>query len=424
MFYQRTQTKREQAMGTEHDKGLATSTVDLHRALPGEEVCPAQEALELTVNRRASELARANVQLTQEINEHRRAEGSLQGAYAEIKRVKDRLQAENIYLQQEIAQEYNFGQIVGQSTPMLQVALRVEQVAALHAPVLLRGEAGTGKGVVARAIHNLSGRRDRPMIAVNLAALPANLVESELFGWERGECTGADARQIGRLELADAGTIFLEEIGELPLQSQDKLLRLIRDGELERLGSPRAIRIDVRVIAASTRDLEQEVREGRFREDLFCRLKVFPITIPPLWQRKEDIPLLVDHFIAKYGAKTGSKVTVVSSDTLNALREYHWPGNVRELESVVERAVITSQGGELRVPDHPDRFTTAEQEAEQEEIKALAVLEHDHILHVLQKTGWRIEGEHGAAGLLGLNPSTLRARMRKYSILRQYVHGL
>ena len=411
-------------MGTDHDKGIASLTADLPRVLPVEEVYPSQGTLDLSLDRRTSELARVNVQLTQEINEHRRAEGSLQGAYAEIKRVKDRLQAENIYLQQEIAQEYNFGQIVGQSGPMLQVTLRVEQVAALHAPVLLRGEAGTGKGVVARAIHNLSGRRDRPMITVNLAALPANLVESELFGWERGECSGADARQIGRLELADAGTIFLEEIGDLPLESQDKLLRLIRDGELERLGSPRAIKIDVRVIAASTRDLELEVRDGRFREDLFCRLKVFPITVPPLWQRTEDIPLLVDHFIAKYSAKTGSKVTAVPGGTLNALQEYHWPGNVRELESVIERAVITSPGSELRVPDHQDRFATTEEQAEEGEIKALAVLEHDHILHVLQKTGWRIEGEHGAAGLLGLNPSTLRARMRKYAILRQYVHGL
>jgi formate hydrogenlyase transcriptional activator len=412
-------------MGNKYDKSHAAAPAALHRYQRGEESRLKPEAADPEHNPRAADLARANLQLTQEIDERRRAEGSLQGAYAEIKRVKDRLQAENIYLQQELAQEYNFGQLVGQSPAMLQVMLRVEQVAELGVAVLIRGEAGTGKGVVARAIHNASTRRDRPMITVNLAALPAHLIDSELFGWERGEITGADARQIGRFELADAGTIYLDEISEMPLEVQGKLLRLLQDGELERLGSPRPIKVEVRIIASSSQDLEQEVRDGRFLEELFSRLRVFPITLPPLRKRTEDIPLLVEHFITKFNAKIGTKVAFVSSDSQKALQAYHWPGNVQELESVIEREVLTSRGKELRVLDRLDRLTTtAGEHEEEEEIKVLAELEHDHILHVLLKTGWRIEGEHGAAGLLGLNPSTLRARMRKFGILRQYVSGL
>lgn len=255
------------------------------------------------------------------------------------------------------------------------------------------------------------------MITVNCTALPANLIESELFGREKGAFTGADARQMGRFELADGGTIFLDEIGEMPLELQSKLLRVIQDGEFERLGSPRTIKVDVRIIAASNRNLEEEIRAGRFREDLFYRLNVFPITIPPLRQRKEDILLLVTYFVAKYNKKIGKKIETVSKETMNALQEYHWPGNVRELESVIERAVITSQGATLQVLDRFDTFRNAGEPAEQD-VKVLADLEQEHILQVLQKTGWRIEGKNGAAVLLGLNPSTLRARMRKYGIRR------
>jgi transcriptional regulator with GAF, ATPase, and Fis domain len=223
---------------------------------------------------------------------------------------------------------------------------------------------------------------------------------------------------MGRFELADGGTIFLDEIGEMPLELQSKLLRVIQDGEFERLGSPRTIKVKVRIIAASNRNLEEEIKSGRFREDLFYRLNVFPITIPPLRQRKEDIPLLVNHFIAKFNKKIGRKIDAVSKETMNALQEYHWPGNVRELESVIERAVITSQGAALQVLDRFDTFPkTGENSGE--EVKGLADLEQDHILQVLQKTGWRIEGKNGAAVLLDLNPSTLRARMRKYGIRRQ-----
>jgi transcriptional regulator with GAF, ATPase, and Fis domain len=272
--------------------------------------------------------------------------------------------------------------------------------------------------VVARAIHSSSARKDRPMITVNCTSLPANLIESELFGREKGAFTGANVRQIGRFELADGGTIFLDEIGEMPLELQSKLLRFIQDGEFERLGNPRTIKVDVRIIAASNRNLEEEIRNGRFREDLFYRLNVFPITIPPLRQRTEDIPLLVHHFIAKFNKKMGKKIESISKETMKALQEYFWPGNVRELESVVERAVITSPGTSLQVLDRFETFRKAGG-LEAQDIKALADLEHDHILQVLKNTGWRIEGKNGAARLLGLNPSTLRARMRKYGILRQ-----
>jgi formate hydrogenlyase transcriptional activator len=374
--------------------------------------------LEQMVRERAGELLKTNLQLTQEVEERKKAEVSLQSTYTEIKGLKDRLQAENIYLQHEVDQKYNFGEIIGQSNVLSRVFSQVEQVAPMNATVLLLGETGTGKGVVARAIHSSSVRKGRPLITVNCTTLPATLIESELFGRERGAFTGSDARQIGRFELADGGTIFLDEIGEMPLELQCKLLRVIQDGEFERLGSPRTIKTDVRIIAATNRNLGEEVKNGKFREDLFYRLNVFPITLPPLRQRKEDIPLLVNHFVTKFNHKIGKRIESVSTDTLKALQEYHWPGNVRELESIIERAVIISQGVALQVLDRFETFRQSE-EAPGQDVKALIDLEHDHVLQVLQKTGWRIEGKNGAALLLGLNASTLRARMRKYGIVRQ-----
>ncbi len=398
---------------------ILTSIIDgTVRKQLGENLKRAHDNLEATVQERTKELNAAIVRLTKEVDERKAAEESLQSAFAEIRRLKDRLQAENVYLQHEVAKEYNFGEIVGQSSAIAYVFLRVKQVAPMNATVLLLGETGTGKGVIARAIHSHSVRKDRPMITVNCTSLPANLIESELFGREKGAFTGAHARQMGRFELADGGTIFLDEIGEMPIDLQCKLLRVIQDGEFERLGSPRTIKTDVRIIAASNRNLEEEIKDGRFREDLFYRLNVFPIIIPPLRQRKEDIPLLVDHFIAKFNKKNGKRIQMVSKETMNALQEYHWPGNVRELESVIERAVIISAGTSLEVLDRFDTLRKQEEPAGQE-IKALAELERDHVLQVLQKTGWRIEGKNGAALLLGLNPSTLRARMRKYGIVRQ-----
>ena len=376
------------------------------------------KVLEQTVHERTRELTRANVQLTQEIAERKKAEESLQGTYTEIKLLKDRLQAENIYLQQEVAREYNFGEIIGQSDALSNVFSQVEQVSPMNATVLLLGETGTGKGVVARAIHSSSSRKNRPLITVNCTTLPATLVESELFGRERGAFTGSDARQIGRFELADGGTIFLDEIGDMPLDLQSKMLRVIQDGEFERLGSPRTIKTDVRIIAATNRNLVEEIKNGRFREDLFYRLNVFPITMPPLWQRKEDIPLLVSHFVAKFNKKIGRKIETVSKETLKALQQYHWPGNVRELENVIERAVIISKGTALQVLDRFDTFMKTEV-LEVQDVKALKELEHGLILQALKKSGWRIEGNNGAAVLLGLKASTLRYKMQKYGIIRQ-----
>ncbi len=357
-------------------------------------------------------------ELMLEIEERKKAEASLESKNVEIERLREQLQAENIYLQQEVNQRYNFGEIIGQSKALSHVCAQIKQIAPMNSTVLLLGETGTGKGVVARAIHNNSARKHRPLVTVNCATLPANLVESELFGRERGAFTGSDTKQIGRFELANGGTILLDEIGEMPLELQAKLLRVIQDGEFERLGSPRTITTDVRIIAASNRNLGDEVRNGNFREDLFYRLNVFPITLPPLRQRTEDIPLLVKHFVAKFNTKIGKKIETVSKDTLKALQEYHWPGNVRELESIIERAVIVSQGSTLQVLD---RFDTPKKTEEPpgQEVKKLIELEHDQIVQILEKTGWRIEGAKGAAVLLGLNSSTLRARMRKYGIVRQ-----
>ena len=375
------------------------------------------KVLEQTVRERTGELLGANEQLLQEIEERKEAARSLKRAYAEIEQLKDRFQAESIYLQQDIDREFNFGEIIGRSRALERVFFQVEQVAPQDATVLLLGETGTGKGVVARAIHNRSARRDRPLVTVDCTALPANLIESELFGREKGAFTGSDARQMGRFELADRGTMFLDEIGEMPLQLQAKLLRVIQDGEFERLGSPRTFKVDVRIIAATNRNLQEEVGKGRFRQDLFYRLNVFPIAIPPLRQRKEDIPLLVNFFVAKFNKKIGRAFETVERETLKVLQEYDWPGNVRELENVIERAVISSQGASLRVLDRFETSRLAGDDAGQD-VKALGEMERDYIIQVLQKTSWRIEGKAGAAIIVGLNPSTLRGRMRKYGIRR------
>jgi len=411
---------KERPPWSEHERQCLVHELEVHQIeleMQNEELRQSRDNLESLVLERTRELTSINLQLTEEIAERKRVEESLTKASAEIQKLQDRLHAENVYLQDEVAKEYNYGEIVGQSSAISNVFLRVEQVAPMDATVLLLGETGVGKGVIARAIHARSSRKNRPLITVNCTSLPGNLIESELFGRERGAFTGANARQMGRFELADGGTIFLDEIGEMPLDLQSKLLRVIQDSEFERLGSPRTIKVNVRIIAASNRNLEDEVKNGRFREDLFYRINVFPITIPPLRQRKEDIPLLVNHFVAKFNKKNGRNIVTIPKDTLNVMQDYQWPGNVRELESVIERAVIISQGTALQVLD---RFDTGHKgELADENVKQLVEMEYDHILQVLQKTGWRIEGKKGAALLLGLNPSTLRARMRKYGILRQ-----
>jgi formate hydrogenlyase transcriptional activator len=381
------------------------------------------DELELRVKERSGELIASNEQLSQEIEERKGAEESLRSTYAEIKQLKDRFHAENIYLNQAIDREYNFGEIIGRSNALRHVFFRVEQVAPQDTTVLLLGETGTGKGAVARAIHSRSSpvRQEMPMITVNCSALPANLIESELFGREKGAFTGSSERQMGRFELADKGTLFLDEIGEMPIELQTKLLRVIQDGEFERLGGPKTIKVNVRIIASTNRNLEEAIRNNTFREDLFYRLNVFPITIPPLRQRKEDIPLLVDFFVAKFNKKIGKKIETVPKETLDMLQAYHWPGNVRELESIIERAVITSQGNALQVLDRLETSRKTEDQAAEQaphDAKGLSELQRDRILQVLQQTNWRIEGKNGAAAVLGLNPSTLRGRMRKEGIRR------
>lgn len=349
----------------------------------------------------------------QELREQ--VEAELHRAHAEIQELKKHLQAGHAYLFQETSSTYHFGEVIGQSRCLEDVFFRVEAVAPQDSTVLLLGETGTGKGLVARAIHSRSLRKHRPLITVNCTALPGNLIESELFGREKGAFTGASSQQLGRFELADKGTILLDEIGDLPFELQAKLLHVIQEGEFSRLGSAKTMKVDVRIIAATNRDLYEEIRLGRFREDLFYRLNIFPITVPPLRERKEDIPLLVEYFLDKFNRKLGKNIRMVTNGTMSDLMAHSWPGNVRELESVIERAVIISRGTTLQVLDH---FETPSLAGSQEVGKPLVDLERDYIDQVLRKTNWRIEGSNGAARILGLNPSTLRGRMRKEGIHR------
>ena len=334
----------------------------------------------------------------------------------EIEELKQRLEKENICLRDELAQERGFGKIIGNSEALKYVLFRVRQVAPTDATVLILGETGTGKGMVANAIHGLSSRKERPMITVNCAALPANLIESELFGREKGAFTGAHTRQSGRFEAADGGTIFLDEIGELPLDLQSKLLRVLQDGEFERLGSAKTVKVDVRVISSTSRDLKEEVRAGNFREDLFYRLNVFPVTIPPLRERADDIPELVRFFTDKYSHKIGKQIETIPKLALKAMQEYSWPGNVRELEHVIERSVITTEGTVLQLADRLEPIRGAE--AIDSSPRDLAAMEREHIVRVLRDTRWKIEGQKGAAKILNLHPSTLRSRIKKLGIKR------
>ena len=347
-------------------------------------------------------------------NELERQAVELQTALSEIKTMKDQLEAENIYFREETKLKGHFVNIIGQSDGLKYVLYRAEQVAPANTTVLIFGETGTGKELIAAAIHNMSPRKERPLITVNCAALPANLIESELFGREKGAFTGADARRVGRFEIAHGSTLCLDEIGELPLELQAKLLRVIQHGEFERLGSSHTTKVDVRIVATTNRDLEEEVRKGCFRQDLYYRLNVFPITVPPLRQRKDDIPLLVQAFIERYSRKLGKQITSIQKETMKTLQEYPWPGNVRELESIIERAVILCPGPALQLADKLNISSNPISSA----IRTLEEMERNQIQKILSETRWRIEGKDGAAAILGLHPSTLRARMHKLGILR------
>jgi PAS domain S-box-containing protein len=345
-----------------------------------------------------------------DITERKMAEIELRGAFTEIEELKSQLEAESAYLQDEIKLEHNFENIIGQSEALKYVLHRVEQVAPLDSPVLIMGETGTGKELMARALHRLSPHGKRALMKVNCAALPGELIESELFGREKGAFTGATTTQPGRFELAKGSTLFLDEIGELPLELQPKLLRVLESGEFERLGSSATLHSNARIIAATNRALEEEVRQGRFREDLWYRLKIFPITVPPLRDRKEDIPLLVKWFVDQLVRKMGKRPAEIPKHTMQALQNYPWPGNVRELEHAIEGAIITAQGKKLNfeLPKIADTSLS--------DFKSFEEMERDYILQVLKSKNWKIGGEDSAASTLGMHVNTLRARMKKLGI--------
>ncbi len=316
------------------------------------------------------------------------------------------------------------GDIIGGGSSLGAVLDQVETVAPTDSTVLIQGETGTGKELIGRAIHNLSERRERNFVKVSCAAIPVGLLESELFGHEKGAFTGAIARKIGRFELADKGTLLLDEVGDIPLELQAKLLRVLQEQEFERLGSTLTLRVNVRVVAATNRDLKQMVANREFRSDLYYRLNVFPIRIPPLRERTEDIPLLVRHFVQKYGRRMNKGIQTVPTEVMNALAKYHWPGNIRELEHFVERAVILSPSSDLCVPLSELKITTESSSLSSDSTKTLEEVEREHILKVLQVTRWVVGGPSGAAARLGTKRTTLQARMQKLGIARHALHAL
>jgi len=336
-------------------------------------------------------------------------------AFKEIAELKNKLAEEKLYLEDEIRTEFNFEEIVGDSAVLKLILRQAETVAPTDSTVLIQGETGTGKELVARAIHNLSNRRERTFVKVNCAAIPTGLLESELFGHERGAFTGAIARKIGRFELAHGGTLFLDEVGDIPLELQPKLLRVLQEQEFERLGSTRTIRVDVRVVAATNRDLARMVAEREFRSDLYYRLNVFPLLMPPLRDRHEDIPQLVRYLAQKYARRMNKRIESIPAETLDALTRYHWPGNVRELENLIERAVILSAGPALRVPLAELKPPA---EAATEALVTLEAAERQHILRALEETNWVLGGPRGAATRLGMKRTTLQSRMSKLKITR------
>ncbi len=347
-----------------------------------------------------------------DITEQKRMEDRLREHLQEIEELKQRLESENLYLQEEVKLLVEHKEIVSQSPAMKRVLAQVEQVARTDSTVLIQGETGTGKELLARELHRLSSRKDRPLVTVNCASLPPTLIESELFGRERGAYTGAMTKMIGRFEIADGSTLFLDEIGEFPVELQSKLLRVLEEGSFERLGSTKPLHVNVRIVAATNRDLEVEVKEGRFRKDLFYRLNVFPIMIPPLRERPEDIPLMVWAFVREFQKRMGKEIESISKNTMEALQSHSWPGNVRELKNVIEHAMILTKGKSLafQLPG----FGLSETDA----AHCLEDIERNHITAMLEKAGWRLGGKGGAAEALGLKRSTLYSKMKKLGITR------
>jgi formate hydrogenlyase transcriptional activator len=339
-------------------------------------------------------------------------------AFDEIEALRDKLHQEKVYLEEEVRTEQNFGQIVGESATLRRVLMQVEAVAPTDSTVLVLGETGTGKELIARALHDLSPRRDRTFVKLNCAAIPTGLLESELFGHEKGAFTGAIAQKVGRFELAHRGTLFLDEVGDIPPELQPKLLRALQEQEFERLGSTRTVRVDVRLVAATNRDLAQMVADRQFRNDLYYRLNVFPVVLPPLRERREDIPMLARHFVQRFARRMGRRIESIPAPVMDALVHYPWPGNVRELENVVERAVILSPGPSLRIPLGDLRPGATQAQGPGPELITLADAEREHILGALHETGGVVGGPKGAAVRLGMKRSTLQKKMQKLGISR------
>jgi formate hydrogenlyase transcriptional activator len=336
-------------------------------------------------------------------------------AFRQIEELKNKLAEEKLYLEDEIRTEFNFEEIIGESATLKAILKQVETVAPTDSTVLIQGETGTGKELIARAIHNLSARRERTFVKLNCAAIPTGLLESELFGHERGAFTGAIAQKIGRFELAHQGTLFLDEVGDIPLELQPKLLRVLQEQQFERLGSTRTIQVDVRLVAATNQDLARMVADRHFRSDLYYRLNVFPVTVPALRDRREDIPTLVRYFAQKYARRMNKHVETIPAGTMDALVRYHWPGNVRELENLIERAAIVSPGPVLKVPLGE---LTPPTQAQGQGMATLEAAEREHILRALEATNWVLGGPQGAATRLGMKRTTLQSRMQKLGISR------